>query len=114
MAHDASFIRITSYNVCYTKLLRVTDYLTLFPNSADMYNLRSLILNNKNRLDDALMDLNQAIRLDPKQRAYYSNRSHLLAKMGRYTEALKDIQRAQQLGAKIEPSYISFLKENSQ
>ncbi len=95
-------------------LVDVTDYLTLFPNSADMYNLRSLILNNKNRLDDALMDLNQAIRLDPKQRAYYSNRSHLLAKMGRYTEALKDIQRAQQLGAKIEPSYISFLKENSQ
>jgi len=42
------------------------------------------------RREEALTDLNQAIRLDPTLAQTYSNRGVVLAKMGRREEALTD------------------------
>ena len=71
----ASCLRITSYNVCYTKLLRAEASLTqadrLASGSASVLRLRGVLASVLGRTEEAIAILRRALEIDPLSAAAY-------------------------------------------
>ena len=62
--------------------------------SAEAYNWRGMAYEEMNQLDQALDDLNEAIRLSPKYADAYNNRGEVYRKKNMLREALADYRKA--------------------
>ena len=50
------------------------------------------------RLQEAIQDYDEAIRLNPQYARAYTNRARTYAGLGKYTEAKRDVDQAVELG----------------
>ena len=62
---------------------------------------------NRNKMDKALADFNQAITLDPSRVDGYVGRANTLNALGLYNAALKDYDRAIEIDAKLANAYVN-------
>lgn len=79
------------------------DYMTALDKSfeaAGLYNNYAILLITQEKFEEALQELNKAIRLDPGYAAAYSARSKLRLMMMNVDSACADVVRARQLGYK--------------
>lgn len=74
----------------YTAALKVAS-------RADVFMNRARALHAAGRPREALVDCNEALRLDPNSEQAYRRRAALLGELGRETEAGDDLQRADRL-----------------
>jgi Flp pilus assembly protein TadD len=66
---------------------------------AAIFNDRAITLVQLGRLDEAVADESEAIRLRPGQADYYANRARMFQRLGRTDHANSDWQRARTLHA---------------
>jgi tetratricopeptide (TPR) repeat protein len=84
------------------------------PGSVDLLQLRTYYLTDADRLQEALADVDEAIRQQPQGRRNFQNRAWILRKLGRYDEALAAIDEAWRidpLAADIIDGRIEILKK---
>jgi tetratricopeptide (TPR) repeat protein len=86
-------------------------FLKIKPTDADNTNLLGLCYFNQQQPDSALVEFNKAITLNPAQGAFYYNRSLAFNSKKDKDNALSDALKAQQLGYKINPEYIEYLRK---
>jgi len=70
------------------------DVISKFQTLPAAYNNRGKLLLEQKRVEEALSDFNNAIRLEPRYPQALSNRGALLVDLGRYDEAMKDYNGA--------------------
>ncbi len=87
------------------------NYLQLKPNDPDVINTLGLAYYRLKKYEQALIEYNRSISINPGVGAFYQNRSLLYNAKGDKTKALKDVLKAQQLGTKVNPDYISYLRK---
>lgn len=67
------------------------------PDKAELYAVRSSMFTDLNYLDLAIVDINQAIKLQPKNPAYLLQRADIYEKQGKLQKAKQDKEKARQL-----------------
>src|ERR1700761_652219 len=58
-----------------------------FPRDAEFHNLRGVMLRRLKRPDEALVELDEAVRLDPRNTGCQANRGNVLIDLGQYAKA---------------------------
>jgi tetratricopeptide (TPR) repeat protein len=81
----------------------------LQPLSAETYFARGQAYSKQGDIEDALQDFTSAIKLKPDYAEAYQNRAMLYSEQHAYTEAMADVQKALQLGAQVDPDFVSAL-----
>ena len=81
----------------------------LQPLSAETYFARGQAYSKQGDTQDALQDLTGAIKLKPDYAEAYQARAMLYSDQHAYTEAMADVQKALQLGAQVDPDFVSAL-----
>ena len=61
---------------------------------------------------EALLNLNNAIKVDPNEGSYYYKRSVVYYVLKEYGNALRDVYKAQELGSVIDSKFTNFLEYN--
>jgi tetratricopeptide (TPR) repeat protein len=84
-------------------------YLNYKPNESSVWDLAALCYKNMNDYDMALVNSNQAIRLNPSNGAFYLNRSYIHFYLGNKEKARSDIERAINSGIKPDPAFLDQL-----
>ena len=74
-------------------------------NLAPTYNNRGLNYNHKGEYDRAILDLNEALRLDPGMASAYNNRGWSYNEKGEYDRGLDDLNHALRLNPKMLHGY---------
>jgi tetratricopeptide (TPR) repeat protein len=70
------------------------DLIKKHPDKADYYNRRAEARAYKKDLENALEDLNEAIRLNPKEHSYWVNRGTVFGALNKPDKALEDFKKA--------------------
>ncbi len=78
-----------------------------FPDSADLYAVRSTINLQENKTTDALADIEKAIKINPQNPLYRVNRSQIYLKFNRQKDALADLDRAIKLNPDLLPAHFN-------
>ena len=81
--------------------------LKLQPQNAEVYFARGQANVKNGDAKGAMQDLTRAIELKSDYTEAYQNRALLYADQHMYAEAMADIQKAQQLGAQVDPDFVS-------
>ncbi len=101
-------------NMTNEALADVEAYIKLRPNESDMYYSRGLLKRKLNKEQEALQDLDIAVRLgsdNPQNMGvFYYERAKIHAKLGNKAQGLSDVQQAQRLGLTVEPALIQTLQ----
>src|SRR5262249_29614958 len=77
----------------------------LDPKSSSAYNYRALILHARRDYDEALADLNEALRLDPGNPGFYSNRGRTFNAKKDFDRAIKDLNESIRLNPSTPQPY---------
>ena len=81
-------------------LAELSEGISHYPDSADLYNHRGLVHRNLGDFQNALKDLDKAIALKPDTGALFSNRGNTFFAQGQYRQAIADYTRCIELNAK--------------
>lgn len=76
---------------------RIGFLIAAYPDRADLYVVRSSLYTDLNKLELALLDLNQAVSLEPQNPQNLLHRADLYDKMNKHTQARNDRRKAQKL-----------------
>jgi len=76
---------------------RMEFLITEHPDKAELYAVRSSMFNDINNLDLALVDINQAVKLEPQNPAHLIQRADIYDKQGKTQLAKRDRTKARQL-----------------
>ena len=86
-------------------------YLRRRPDNADVINTLGLCYMRLGDNETALKEFDRSIAVNPSNPTFYVNRSYAHAANGNKQSALNDVAKAQQLGARISPDYLNFLRQ---
>jgi tetratricopeptide (TPR) repeat protein len=106
MLRGAGFLQRGEFDRAYNDCSRDLEVSSLKPASYDC-RARALYFSNK-RLDTALSDIGEAIRLEPNFAAYYLTRAQIRLAIGDTDDGLADLNHAIQLGLKNPAVYAYF------
>jgi len=67
--------------------------------------------NNQGQFTVAISDYDKAIEMDPRYAAAYINRAVVYYELGQYDKAWGDVHKAEELGAIVNPGFVSALKK---
>jgi tetratricopeptide (TPR) repeat protein len=91
-----------------------TDYLTKDTDHSYPHLVRAETLDGLGRSNEALSDLNEAVRLAPEDSSAFAERGVVLAKLGRNQEALADLEEAWRINpmnAGVADTYADLLRK---
>lgn len=71
---------------------------------------RGLVYSAMERYDDALRELDEAVRTDGQEVAYYADRALTLDALGQYEKALRDVNQAMQLETQDDKTYLTLIR----
>jgi len=92
----------------------VSDYnkaIEIRPNLTTAYLDRGMAYNNQGQFTVAISDYDKAIEMDPRYAAAYINRAVVYYELGQYDKAWGDVHKAEELGAIVNPGFVSALKK---
>ena len=90
---------------------QLTTLITAHPQDASLYAARADVEKEQKAYDLALLDLEEAIRLQPDNAQHYLSRAAIYVKQDRKKQARADLDRAVELGVS-RASLDGFMKEN--
>ena len=76
---------------------RMEFLITEHPDKAELYAVRASMFTDLEKLDLALVDINQAIKLEPKNPAHFLQRAGIYEKQGKQQKAKRDKEKAKLL-----------------
>ncbi len=91
----------------------LADYnraIQLNPHSAEAYNDRGNIYNQQGHFTQAIADYSKAIEINPNFARFYYNRARVYYALKEYDRAWQDVHKTEELGAVVDPAFISSLK----
>lgn len=90
---------------------QLATLITAHPREAALYAARADVEKDREAYDLALLDMEEAIRLQPDRAQYYVIRAGICVKLGKKKQARADLERAVELGVS-RASLKDFMKEN--
>ncbi|MFH2141804.1 MAG: tetratricopeptide repeat protein [Bacteroidota bacterium] len=76
---------------------KLSDQIRNNPSNADLFAQRSIVYTEKGKIEDALNDINIAVRLDSLKPDYYIRQSSLYLLMGKSEKAKQSLEKSNQL-----------------
>jgi len=113
---DAYFNRGNNYGHQGNFTQAIFDYneaIKLNSDNLQAYNNRGFAYFQKGSFNQAISDYNHSIEINPYFAGPYYNRAISYYHLNKYDEAWHDVHKAQELGADVDPGFISALKEKS-
>ncbi len=83
------------------------------PQYAEAYNNRAAIYGEHGKLIQAISDFTKAIEITPNNASIFLNRGVVYYQLKKFDRALKDVYKAEELGAVVNPKFISVIKQVS-
>ena len=97
-ASHADVVRARTLAEQQHRVIAGSAYLgAIVPESADVHNLLGIALATKGRMDDAIAEFRQALRLDPESAVTYWHLGAALASRGARQEAIESLRRSVRL-----------------